>query len=131
MFTDFYIATTQDAEALVLGEGENWPRLTLDSVTDFEILELAAILVGEDAYETELVFIDEEQGVAVQAMDPALAASLAALSPDAIVATAMRWAKAEGFDGADLADVREALGRLAGFAAEAQQQGKRLLFTSA
>jgi hypothetical protein len=130
MFTQFFIANVEEAAEAARSEDEGQPTLSLDGVTDFELIELSTILLRKE-YEPELAFEDEEEGLFVLRMEDALVDRLAALTEEDLAIAGKEWSKAEGLAGLNVTRVSELLRSLAGFAAEAKRSQKPILHVTA
>ena len=130
MFTDFMILDIADAAEAVHSDEASCPTLSLDGITDLELMELSTIVLQKE-YEPELAFQNEEDEVTIVRMDPALADRLATLGPDDVVSAAKKWVKTEGLSDFTLDEVSDSLSQLAAFAAEAKRAKKPLLYVTA
>jgi hypothetical protein len=131
MFTDFYIANSNQAEAIASVEDVDYPRLTLHSVTEFELITLSELLLDGKPHRPQLAFANEAEGVYVLIADPDLVRELSVLKDVQIPVVGGKWASTEEFAGVPAEQVQEMLSSLVGFAAQAQEAGRQVLYVTA
>jgi hypothetical protein len=128
VFTDFYIADRSQAAEIGQDLDLIDPALSLDGVSEFELIELSMLLRNGLSHRPALGFLDEEQGLAVVVAEQALVEALAALTAAQLPAIAGRWATAEGFAGWPEQQVQEMLSGLQTVAAKAFESRLDLLY---
>lgn len=129
MFTDFYVADRSRAEEISQGSVD--PDLSLDGISDFELVALSEVLRDGTPHRPELGCVDEELGSVVVVAEPAFVGALAALASEQLPTVARRWATAEGFAGFSEHDVRQMLSGLQAVAGRASEANLAVLYVTA
>jgi hypothetical protein len=80
-----------------IGKGLLHPELSLDGVTDFELIELSELLRNGVPHSPRLAFSDQATGAVVVIAEAEFINALAALTSEQLPAIASRWARAEGW----------------------------------
>jgi hypothetical protein len=129
VFTVFYIAMPERSEEI--GDGSVDPDLTLDGVSEFELIELCKLLLNGRPHNPSLGFADEEQGLYVLVAEGDLIHALASLMPEEQSVVGQQWAASEGFARFSVGEVTDMLRDLVKLAVKSRETSESVVYLTA